>query len=102
MTKTCLECRYYYASFNDICINCVRKSEFKPVEPNPWHPCSYDENDPKLMHDGTWVDGKWYEWLDKYDNREKARMKLDAIDHFFPSTKIIREQDVIAFREIGD
>ena len=62
-----------------------------------WHPCKYD--DYKLEHDGTWVGGKWYEWLDKYNNREIARMKLDAFDHFFPSTKTIKEENVIAFRE---
>lgn len=63
----------------------------------PWHPCRYEEM--KLIHDGTWVDGRWYEWLDKYNNREVARMKLDAYDHFYPSTKVIKEEDVIAFRE---
>lgn len=63
----------------------------------PWHPCSY--KDFELIHDGSWVDGKWYEWLDKYNNREVARMKLDAFDHFFPKTKVIKEEDVIAFRE---
>lgn len=69
-----------------------------------WRPCSYDEyNYAKLEHDGSWVDGKWYEWLDKYGNREVARMKLDAIDHFYPSTKVIKEDDVIAFRQLkGD
>ena len=63
----------------------------------PWHPCRYEEVE--LFHDGTWVDGRWYEWLDKYNNREVARMKLDAIDHFYPPTKVIKEEDVIAFRE---
>ena len=79
---------------------------------NVWHPCRYepigdaadwDGIDDFLGHledDGTWEDGRWYEWLDKYDNREVARMKLDAYDHFSPPTKIIREQDVIAFREL--
>lgn len=63
----------------------------------PWHPCRYE--DLELFHDGTWEDGRWYEWLDKYNNREVARMKLDAIDHFYPNTKIIKEENVIAFRE---
>lgn len=62
-----------------------------------WHPCKYE--DYQLEHDGSWVDGRWYEWLDKYNNREVARMKLDAMDHFFPSTKTIKEENVIAFRE---
>ena len=29
---------------------------------NEWHPCRYV--DCKLEHDGSWVDGKWYEWED--------------------------------------
>ena len=65
-----------------------------------WHWCHYQDG--KLFHDGAWEGGKWYEWLDKYDNREIARMKLDAIDHFFPCTKRIEETEVIAFREIGE
>ena len=65
-----------------------------------WHPCSYVNM--SLKHDGTWVDGAWYEWLDKYDNREIARMKLDAVDHFYPNAKIIKEENVIAFRKRRD
>lgn len=64
---------------------------------NPWHPCKYESF--MLVHDGSWADGRWYEWLDKYNNREIARMKLDSIDHFYPPTKIIKEENVIAFRE---
>lgn len=66
-----------------------------------WRLCSYDEyENNKLEHDGSWVDGKWYEWLDKYGNREVARMKKDAMDHFFPPTKVIKEENVIAFRAV--
>lgn len=65
-------------------------------EPDDWHTCRYVNG--KLEHDGTWEDGKWYEWLDKHDNIVIARMKMDAEDHFFPGT-CIREEDVIAFRE---
>ena len=54
---------------------------------NEWHPCRYI--DCTLEHDDSWVDGKWYEWEDIYGNREVARMKLDAMDHFYPNTKII-------------
>ena len=46
------------------------------------------------------VDGKWYEWEDIYGNREVARMKLDAMDHFYPNTKIIKEENVRRYREI--
>lgn len=63
----------------------------------PWHPCRYE--DLELKHDGSWKPGRWYEWLDKYNNREVARMKDDAADHFWPETKIIKKEDVIAFRE---
>lgn len=62
-----------------------------------WHPCTYVDG--KLKHDGTWKDGRWYEWMDKNDNREKARMKDDAFDHFWPEADIL-EEDIIAFREI--
>lgn len=73
------------------------------AERSKWHPCSYAEyEDSSLHHDGSWVDGHWYEWLDKYGNREVARMKKDAIDHFYPKTGIITEKDVIAFREKRD
>ena len=40
---------------------------------NAWHPCQYV--DCKLEHDGSWIDGKWYEWEDVHGNREVARMK---------------------------
>lgn len=47
---------------------------------------------------GIFEDGCWYEWIDKHGNIELARMKLDAYDHFWPNTKIIKEKDVIGFR----
>ena len=62
-----------------------------------WHECLY--RDGRLYHDGTWEEGKWYEWLDLYGNREIARMKSDAIDHFFPCSERIKELHVVAFRE---
>ena len=61
-----------------------------------WHPCKYV--DLKLEHDGSWISGKWYEWMDKFGNVEVARMKYDAIDHFFPPTKTIQQEDVVAYR----
>lgn len=64
---------------------------------NLWHPCFY--SDMKLHHDGSWEDGKWYEWMDTHGNVECARMKLDAYDHFNPSTLVIKKEDVVAFRE---
>ena len=62
-----------------------------------WHPCRYI--DFTLEHDGSWIDGRWYEWEDIHGNREIARMKLDAIDHFYPETKTIKEEDVCRYRE---
>ena len=74
----------------------------EPVQPrvshNLWHPCSYVHGE--LIHDGTWEDGKWYEWKDIFGNVEKARMKLDTPDHFFPPTGVIKEEDVVAYREV--
>lgn len=29
-------------------------------------------------------------------------MKLDAIDHFYPHTKIIKEEDVCRYRELEE
>lgn len=62
-----------------------------------WHPCKYEHM--RFIYDDIWEDGAWYEFLDKYDNREVARMKLDGQDHLFPPTKIIKEEDVIAYRK---
>lgn len=62
-----------------------------------FYPCYYDNlklNDPQ----NVWVDGRFYEWIDKYGNVEVARMKLDAYDHFFPNTEKIKEENVIGFR----
>lgn len=64
-----------------------------------WHPCSYI--DMKLHHDGTWEDGKWYEWMDCHGNVEYARMKYDVYDHFYPNANTLREEEVVAFRERG-
>ena len=35
-------------------------------------------------------------------NREVARMKLDAIDHFYPHAKIIKEEGVCRYRELEE
>lgn len=61
-----------------------------------WQQCVYA--DLKLRHNGTWIGGKWYEWKDIYGHIERARMKLDAYDHFFPDTKVIKEENVVAYR----
>ena len=65
-----------------------------------WHPCRYIDS--TLEHDGSWIDGRWYEWEDIHGNREIARMKLDAIDHFYPETRTIKEEDVCRYREIEE
>lgn len=63
-----------------------------------WHACEY--RGLALIHDGSWVSGKWYEWKDKYGRVEVARMKADCADHFWPRPKKIREEDVVAFRSL--
>ena len=41
---------------------------------------------------------KWALWKDKYGNVEMCRLKMDAYDHFFPTPKIIKnENDLVAF-----
>ena len=55
---------------------------------NEWHPCRYV--DCKLEHDGSWVEGKWFDWEDFYG----------TMDHFYPNTKIIKEENVRRYREI--
>lgn len=74
----------------------------EPVQPRvshgPWHSCSYKHGE--LIYDGSWEDGKWYEWKDIFGNVEEARMKLDTPDHFFPPTDVIKEEDVVAYREV--
>ena len=62
------------------------------------NPCHYSGG--KLLHAGTWHPGRWYEWVDKFGNREIARMKADAFDHFWPETKIIKEENVVAFKDV--
>ena len=48
-------------------------------------------------------DGCWYEWLDKFGNIEIARIKFDfGFNHFYPSTEIIKEENVIGFRFIKE
>lgn len=65
---------------------------------NEWHPCRYV--DCKLEHDGSWVDGKWYEWEDIYGNREVARMKLDArIPHTDQATTHEKEHSTMTINE---
>ena len=77
----------------------IKKYEEKTMS-GAWHPCRYV--DLKLEHDGSWVDGRWYEWEDIHGNREVARMKLDAIDHFYPQAKVIKEEDVCRYRELEE
>lgn len=65
-----------------------------------WNDCRWSRG--SLLHNGYWQSGHWYEWLDIYGNTEVARMKDDAWDHFYPPTKIIKEENVIGFRDIRD
>ena len=62
--------------------------------------CAYVDG--KLLSEVPWEDGRWYKWIDKDGNIEKARMKEERQDYFYPATKVIKERDVIGFREIED
>lgn len=61
-----------------------------------WIKCTYE--DMKFNPFGEWIDGKWYIFKDCFGNVEKARMKTDAYDHFFPPTKTIKEENIIAYK----
>ena len=53
-------------------------------------PCKTDELGMKLEwenEEDAPTDGDWNWWMDKDGNVEFARMKEDAYDHFYPSTK---------------
>lgn len=53
-------------------------------------PCKTDELGMKLEWENESdapTDGDWNWWMDKDGNVEFARMKEDAYDHFYPSTK---------------
>ena len=78
-------------------LNIYTEEYEQKIDNLPWHPCSYVNG--KLQHDGSWKPGYWYEWIDRFDNRVHARLKDDAEDHFWPNTEI-KEEDIIAFREI--
>jgi hypothetical protein len=62
--------------------------------------CAYVDG--KLLSEVPWGDGRWYEWIDKDGYIEKARMKEEWQDYFSPETKVVKERDVIGFREIED
>ena len=49
--------------------------------------------------DNSWAD-RWCWWYDRFGNREKARMKLDAEDHFYPNTYYVSEHNIIGWSEI--
>lgn len=40
------------------------------------------------------MDVKWSVWKDRFGNVEVARFKYDAIDHFYPHTNFIKEEDI--------
>lgn len=67
-----------------------------------WHKCKYVNN--TLEHDGTWIEGCWYYWMDHYRRVFVARLKGDEWFHYF--TAPIRESTVdetfVAFAEIPE
>lgn len=55
-------------------------------------PCKTDDLGMKLEWENESdapTDGDWNWWMDKEGNVEFARMKEDAYDHFYPSTKYL-------------
>ena len=40
----------------------------------------------------------WAEWKDKFGNIEVARFKVDVQDHFYPPTKLVKEENIVAWR----
>ena len=62
----------------------------------------------KLLPDfrvGEWIrvekrlpeDGKWAIWCDKKGRIQKARFKMDAIDHFYPEPPVFQLEEAIAW-----
>lgn len=68
----------------------------KEIDPH-FHPLFYNGTKLICKEENMPPDGKWLYWLDKYGRVEKARMKIDAQDHFYPNTKTIKESDVIGW-----
>lgn len=64
---------------------------------NKYHPCFYEGLKCIYPSDDVPPFEQYVFWLDKYGHIEKARMKEDAEDHFYPNTKLIKEEDIIAW-----
>ena len=62
-----------------------------------WYLVEYGE-DMALHGDVLPEDGVWAEWMDRDGNIEVARFKYDAEDHFYPHTKVIKKENVYAWR----
>lgn len=55
--------------------------------------CKFESLDPE--HEIPF--DEWALWKDEFGNVEKARLKLDAYDHFYPSPKLLKEENLEAF-----
>lgn len=73
----------------------------KPVSSIIFHPCQIEEGrnitaaEIDMPEDGAWL---W--WIDKNYQIEKARLKFDAEDHFYPTPKYLSESAVIGWLEL--
>ena len=68
------------------------------------HKCHYENISLIYDKDDEPEDGAWLWWYDNLGNAERARMKFDAYDHFFPDTELIKEENIIgwSFEKIED
>lgn len=63
-----------------------------------WNRVSYDHLTLKGVN--LPEDGAWSVWKDSLGHIEIARFKYDAMDHFFPPTETIKEENIIAWRSL--
>lgn len=64
-----------------------------------FHPCHFEEWRKITAEDESDMpeDGAWLWWIDRKGQIEKARLKIDAEDHFYPSPKYLDEWNVIGW-----
>lgn len=69
-----------------------------------FHPCHFEEWRKITAEDESDMpeDGAWLWWIDRKGQIEKARLKIDAEDHFHPSPKYLDEWNVIGWLGMSD
>ena len=66
-----------------------------------FHPCHFTEwRKIEAKEEDKPKDGAWLWWVDENFKIEKARLKIDAEDHFYPTPNIISEWNVIGWIEV--